>query len=130
MHEETLSYRTVKSINPSERSAGLLPDINHAERQIKPQEDSGGSFSSPRASEIVHICYCPKKTFQRVVFHRSGSLPHDKSRCYFFIFCVGAFITLPLVYGQFRLFVSKTWRPSKCFFCQIHLMSSAFIYFI
>lgn len=37
MRVETLSYCTVKSINLSERSEGLLAGINHTERQIKIQ---------------------------------------------------------------------------------------------
>lgn len=78
MHKETLSYCTVKSINLSQRSEGLLAGINHSERQEKKIQGTGWQWkklpllprpvSSDWVSEIAHICPCySKKTLFRGV---------------------------------------------------------------
>lgn len=98
MHKETLSYCTVKSINLSERSPGLLVGINYTERQIKIQ---GTGWQSK--SFLLSPCLCllteslklptsvpvpPKNTFQGDVFHRDIALAHTVNQGVIFPFSV------------------------------------------
>lgn len=100
MHEETLRYCTVKSINLSERSQGLLAGINHTETQIKIQ---GTGWQGERKKLFLlrlsvssncgaHICPVTRKKilWLRCLSQVCGSCSHGKSRCYFFYFLRGS----------------------------------------
>lgn len=101
MHEETLRYCTVKSINLSERSQGLLAGINHTETQIKIQ---GTGWQGGKKKKLfllrlsvssncgAHICPVTRKKilWLRCLSQVCGSCSHGKSRCYFFYFLRGS----------------------------------------
>lgn len=98
MNEKTLSYCSVKSINPSKRSRGLLAGINHTERQIKNTRQTMTvkiSYLIPLSlsdwgSEIAHICSCypPKNTFRWMSFTEGVAVSHTVNHGVIFPFSV------------------------------------------
>lgn len=99
MRKETLSYCTMKSINLSERSEGLLAGINHTERQIKIQGirmTVKKAFSSPSVCVFwwsLWNCTHLSLLLPEILSQGCSSCSYGKSKCYFSIFCVGALIT-------------------------------------